>query len=196
MVVRQLKGALGSGFMGLDFETKTRFFGLSPGLLFCVYLCFAVGMRIHRVRRRLSEMGLRNGGGGRGEAEKVEGSRVVTCQTDKAFEEHRKGDTTGATKGSLALVDFTASWCGPCKHFAPKFARMSADPAFEDVAFLKVDIDQCRASAKKFAVRQVPTFVLLKNGKAVGDPVVGAREAELRKRLTAALPPAEPKKDK
>jgi len=184
---------VGKGFMGLDFETKTKFFGLSPGLLFMIYLCFAIGMRIHRARRRLS--GIR--GYGRGSVAEVEGSRVVACTTDKAFDDKCRGaaPTAGKAKG-LVLVDFTASWCGPCKHFAPKFSKMSADPAFADVAFLKVDIDQCKASARKFGVKQVPTFVLLKGGKPLGSPVVGAREAELRERLTAALPPAEPKKDR
>lgn len=69
------------------------------------------------------------------------------------------------------LVDFFATWCGPCKRLAPTIDEISKE--VEDKAYVyKVDIDQSQDVAAKYRVSSVPTLILFKDGqpakKAVG----------------------------
>nr|CAH0112858.1 unnamed protein product [Daphnia galeata] len=80
--------------------------------------------------------------------------------------------------GKLVLVDFYATWCGPCKMIAPKIEAMSKE--FTDVVFLKVDVDECEDVASDYNISCMPTFLYLKNGTKVAE-FSGANEAELRK---------------
>lgn len=67
------------------------------------------------------------------------------------------------TEPKLVLIDFYASWCGPCKAIAPMLEQLAYE--FEtSVVFVKVDVDQNRELAKKFMLRSVPTLILLKDG--------------------------------
>lgn len=75
------------------------------------------------------------------------------------------------TKSGLVLVDFYATWCGPCQRLTPVLEDIQGD--FEGKAkFFKLDIDESRALAKKFMVMSVPTMILLKDGNLV-DRMVG-----------------------
>lgn len=67
------------------------------------------------------------------------------------------------SKSSLVLIDFTATWCGPCKMIAPYFEKLSEE--YESVVFLKCDVDQCPEVAGEYDVSAMPTFVFLKDGK-------------------------------
>ncbi|KAJ5906966.1 Thioredoxin [Penicillium subrubescens] len=63
------------------------------------------------------------------------------------------------------LVDFYATWCGPCKAVAPKVGEFSEK--YENVRFLQVDVDKMRGVAQQFEITAMPTFVMLKDGKEV-----------------------------
>ncbi|KAK8586873.1 hypothetical protein V6N13_085892 [Hibiscus sabdariffa] len=80
----------------------------------------------------------------------------------------------------LMVIDFSASWCGPCKFMEPALNDMAAK--FTDVEFVKLDVDELPDVAQEFGVQAMPTFVLLKNGKEV-DRVVGAQKNELEKKV-------------
>jgi len=83
---------------------------------------------------------------------------------------------------SLVLVDFTASWCGPCKRIKPSLKIM--DTEFENVFFCTVDVDQCEELAKTYEIFSMPTFHFFKNGKLVPDlTITGANEKEIRESL-------------
>ena len=69
------------------------------------------------------------------------------------------------SKESSILIDFTASWCGPCKKIAPIFQKLSIENS--DVLFLKVDVDEAEAIAEYFQVKALPTFIGIKNGKII-----------------------------
>lgn len=60
------------------------------------------------------------------------------------------------------VIDFFATWCGPCKHVAPKFEELSR--LFPSVTFLKVDVDESAELTERFDVRAMPTFVFLRDG--------------------------------
>ena len=73
------------------------------------------------------------------------------------------------------LVDFYADWCNPCKMMAPVMDSLSED--YDDVKFVKINVDNNPDVAAKFGVQSIPNFVFIKDGQKV-DQVVGARDSE------------------
>lgn len=74
-------------------------------------------------------------------------------------------------KEGLVVVDFFATWCGPCKMLSPVYEALGNDMT-EKANFLKVDIDQSMELAQKFEVSTVPTVIIFKDGKAI-DRLIG-----------------------
>lgn len=72
------------------------------------------------------------------------------------------------TKDGLCLVDFFATWCGPCKMLAPLLEEVSEDGSVPGLKVLKVDVDVCGELAQAFQIQAVPTLFLMKDGKVVG----------------------------
>ena len=71
----------------------------------------------------------------------------------------------------VVVVDFFATWCGPCKMLAPVFEQVGEEMKNE-ATFLKVDIDQSLEIAQKFRITTVPTMMIFKDGKPV-ESLVG-----------------------
>lgn len=67
-------------------------------------------------------------------------------------------------KGKV-LVDFFATWCGPCRMMSPIVDQLADELA--DVKVCKVDIDQAESLATEYGVEVVPTFIVFENGEAV-----------------------------
>ena len=73
----------------------------------------------------------------------------------EAFEEKLAAGT--------ALVDFFATWCGPCRMLAPILEEAEAE--HPEIAFVKVDVDESPELANAYGVTSIPTLVLFKNGE-------------------------------
>ncbi len=70
----------------------------------------------------------------------------------------------------VAMVDFWATWCGPCKMLAPTIEKIGE--SYEGKALIaKVDVDQCQDLAARFGIMSIPTVVFFQNGKEVGRRV-------------------------
>ena len=78
-----------------------------------------------------------------------------------------------AMKAAVAVVDFNATWCGPCRMLAPVLEDISEKYAGR-VSFYSVDVDECPGLAMKYRVSSVPCLVLLKNGE-FADQSIGFR---------------------
>ena len=67
-------------------------------------------------------------------------------------------------KNGLCVVDFFATWCGPCKMMAPILEDID-DELKGKAKFFKVDVDDNEALARKFGVMSIPTIIIFENGK-------------------------------
>ncbi|KAG5033851.1 hypothetical protein AAZX31_04G028100 [Glycine max] len=104
----------------------------------------------------------------------AEEGQVIGVHSVEEWEEHLK---KGQESKKLIVVDFTASWCGPCRFIAPILADMAKK--LPNVTFLKVDVDELATVSREWEVEAMPTFLFLKEGKLV-KKLVGARKEELQ----------------
>lgn len=84
------------------------------------------------------------------------------------------------------LVDFWATWCGPCRTLAPIIDEVSKD--FEGQAVVgKVDVDNNQETAGKFGIRSIPTVIIFKNGEVVDKFVGVASKESIAEKLRAHM---------
>ena len=110
------------------------------------------------------------GGGAKG--------KVKECKTEGEFAKALK-----AAGKKLVVVDFFATWCGPCKQIAPQFAELSGSYGSK-VKFLKVDVDKAKSLSQKYQVSSMPTFLFLKNGKQL-DKLAGANIDAIKQKISS-----------
>jgi thioredoxin 1 len=94
------------------------------------------------------------------------GARALTNDT---FDEAVAGS-------AVAIVDFWAPWCGPCRAMAPDLDRVAAEHEGDDVLVAKVDVDAETDLGSRFRVMSVPTLLVFREGELV-DRYVGATPA-------------------
>ena len=86
-------------------------------------------------------------------------------------------------KHEIVVIDFFASWCGPCKTIAPYFEELSK--RFTSMTFVKCNCEDSPDVSSKFEIRSLPTFVIIKNGE-VFDTLLGADKKALLEALMSA----------
>ena len=85
-------------------------------------------------------------------------------------------DFDSKVESGVQLVDFWATWCGPCKMIAPVLEELAAD--YEGKAdILKLDVDENPSTAAKYEVMSIPTLIVFTDGQPV-DKVVGFQPKE------------------
>lgn len=84
------------------------------------------------------------------------------------------------------LVDFTATWCGPCRQIAPFIDQLAEEYAGK-AKIAKVDIDESPATAQRFGIRGVPTLYVFKGGQIVAQQVGAAPKARIAQLIETGL---------
>ena len=92
--------------------------------------------------------------------------------TDKSFEED-------VIMSDLpVLVDFWAEWCGPCKMIGPILEELGTELA-EKIKIVKVDVDSNNQTAMNYAIRSIPTLIIIKEGVVIAQHIGAASKAQL-----------------
>ncbi|KAL0926888.1 hypothetical protein M5K25_003141 [Dendrobium thyrsiflorum] len=85
-------------------------------------------------------------------------------------------------EGEVVIVNFSASWCGPCRMIIPFYAELSLK--YPQLVFLTVDVDELPDLSSSMDVHATPTFFFLQDGNQK-DKLVGANKPELEKKILA-----------
>ncbi|KAM7269759.1 hypothetical protein ACFE04_025256 [Oxalis oulophora] len=80
----------------------------------------------------------------------------------------------------LLVIDFSATWCGPCKFIEPVLKQFAAN--YTDVEFIKIDVDKFEGLAREYQVEAMPTFIVIKGGKEV-ERIIGAKKDDLKMKI-------------
>ncbi|KAI3458415.1 hypothetical protein Pfo_015078 [Paulownia fortunei] len=89
-------------------------------------------------------------------------------------------ETSEANKdGKIVVVNFSASWCHPCRQIAPAYRELA--DKYSSILFLTVDVDELAEFSTSWDIKATPTFFFLRDGRQL-DKLVGANKVELHKK--------------
>jgi thioredoxin 1 len=94
--------------------------------------------------------------------------------------------TEALTQDRVAVVDFWAEWCGPCKLVGPIIDELSNEYG-DKVKVGKLNVDHNPSVSMQFGVRSIPTILFIKNGQVVDKQVGAASKATLKQKLEAII---------
>lgn len=103
-------------------------------------------------------------------------SFVKEIENDAIFQAELDG-----AGSKVVIVDFHATWCGPCKRIAPVFTSLSVKYN-QQAVFLKVDVDKCKTVAERYSVTAMPTFIFIR-AKVKIDELKGADPNSLQEKV-------------
>ena len=98
--------------------------------------------------------------------------------TDATFEQE--------TSQGLVLIDFWATWCGPCRMQAPILEKLSQEFSEDELKILKMDVDENPETARAFGIMSIPTLLFKKDGQVVKQ-VAGVHTVAQIKAIVAEL---------
>ena len=89
-------------------------------------------------------------------------------------------------RGKYVLIDFWATWCGPCLMQAPILEQLSEEISEDELKIVKIDVDENPETAQKFGIMSIPTLLFKKDGEVVKQ-VAGVHTKEQIKAIVAEL---------
>lgn len=102
------------------------------------------------------------------------------------IEEIKNSDFTDVLNSKLAVVDFSAVWCGPCQMLAPIMEKLS-DEMDGEVDFFSADVDENRDLAYQFDIQSIPAIVVFANGEEVTRTVGFQPKEELKELIESCM---------
>ena len=100
---------------------------------------------------------------------------ITEIHTEEAFRKEI------ATREGLSLIDFWATWCGPCRMLGPVLEQLAADRP--DITVAKVDVDENMSLAAAYGVESIPMLLVFKNGQLVNKSIGFVSQPEIEKLL-------------
>ncbi|KAK9758314.1 hypothetical protein RND81_01G222300 [Saponaria officinalis] len=94
----------------------------------------------------------------------AEEGQVIACHSN---EQWTLNLDKGKKENKLVVIDFTASWCGPCRVIAPILAECAKK--YPNILFLKVDVDELKDVAEAWKIQAMPTFIFVKDGEKIHE---------------------------
>jgi len=104
---------------------------------------------------------------------------VVGCDDQTSL----SANEIGKSNKQYVVYDFGASWCGPCRNFAPTFEKWKTKYTRDNITFVKVNIDEDQETTRKFKIGPIPTLVVTADGEEVGRFEGAPRERQVLKLL-------------
>lgn len=97
---------------------------------------------------------------------------MTEAVTDKNF--------ASETDQGLVLIDFWATWCGPCRMQAPILEQLAEEYDESDLKIVKMDVDENQVTPQQFGIMSIPTLLLKKDGEVVNKAVGVQSKEQLR----------------
>ncbi|KAK4363536.1 hypothetical protein RND71_018777 [Anisodus tanguticus] len=98
----------------------------------------------------------------------------------KSMEKWEEKMSEANNSGKIAVVNFSASWCNPCRAAAPGYRELANK--YTSMIFLTVDVDELAELSTSLDIKATPTFILFRDGRQL-DKLVGGNKQELQKKL-------------
>jgi thioredoxin 1 len=92
-----------------------------------------------------------------------------------------KKENIDLIKKGVSIIDFSATWCGPCRAFAPVFDALAEE--MPHVTFFKVDVDEQQEIAATYNIRSIPTLIILREGQILETLVGVQHKDDLKEKL-------------
>lgn len=103
-----------------------------------------------------------------------------------AVTEVMPSDAAPVAKDRPVVIDFYATWCGPCKTYKPVFDKVAND-YIKKASFFRVDVDKCRSLAEEFSISSIPTIVIITPDGKLYRSTGAISETQLRYDIDLAL---------
>lgn len=157
-----------------------------PGLACLILLATATGC--NRLKSSNKETSIQNGSTAQDTTKRVTGLTTKRFKQQIMDIDHAPNTWINTLdKKNPIVVDFYATWCGPCKAMAPLMEKM-AERYKNQVKFYKVDVDECPELAEYFDIEIIPTFIFVSPQGQVNTHVGSMQEAELAKSIENIIP--------
>lgn len=112
--------------------------------------------------------------------------QIKIKENNKMIEEIKNSDFTDVLNSKLAVVDFSAVWCGPCQMLAPVMEELS-DEMDGEVDFFSADVDENRDLAYQFDIQSIPAIVVFSNGEEVTRTVGFQPKEDLKELIESCM---------
>lgn len=122
------------------------------------------------------------------QTETVAGEVADTATTAAAdvVKDLQPSDMPEAAEGKPVVIDFSATWCGPCQNFKPIYHKVAAEMG-DKATFYAADLDECKALGEKYNITSIPCIVVLKKGAEPVSKVGYMDESEFKTFLNQSL---------